>query len=129
TSGVGSPTARLFALAVGVAAASSAGAVTVSAASVTVTPAGVGVASALAGAGVLVRPPLFLLPPNADIELTPAWKTDILAGEDGTEQRVSIRDAPLESMRYQAVLGTQAQVGALTLLLARAPDARVLMPR
>jgi hypothetical protein len=76
-------------------------------------------------------PPAFLLAPDwsTGVELSGAWKTDILQGEDGTEQRVSQRDAPADSLKYSALLMSEADAGLLALLLAQAPDGRVNMPR
>jgi hypothetical protein len=79
----------------------------------------------------MTLPPAFLFAPDwsAGVELSGAWKTDILQGEDGTEQRVAMRDAPAESMKYSALVLSEADVGLLALLLAQAPDGRVHMPR
>jgi hypothetical protein len=76
-------------------------------------------------------PPAFLFAPDwsAGVELSSAWKTDILQGEDGTEQRVGMRDAPAESLKYSALVMSEADAGLLALLLAQAPDGRVNMPR
>lgn len=118
----------------GVQARTALGLVTIGAASVSVAPLGVQAQSA-AGlvnfAQIAVTPGVFLIPPNwaTPIELASTWGTDILAGEDGTEQRVSLRDGPAERIKYAALFQTQQDAGLLAKLLAQAPSGRVNLPR
>lgn len=131
TSAVGSVTPSTGVAPLGVQAQSAVGRVGISASGATVTPAGVG---ALAGVGaplVVVPLNLFLVPPDwsEPVIHTPAWRTDVLVGEDGTEQRVSQRDGPAERIRYEAALMDQVEAGTELLILGTAQDARVLMPR
>src|SRR5579872_1898563 len=76
-------------------------------------------------------PPAFLFPPMWDrqVDHTSSYSTQVLTADDGTEQRATIREAPAQSIRYTALLGNTAAVGALALLLAEAPTARVNLPR
>lgn len=88
----------------------------------------------VAGTTVIDGTPLaspFLFPPNWEtaVEMTSTWKTDVLQGEDGTEQRVSMRDGPADSMKYAARIQSQADAGALALLLGLEPTGRFNMPR
>jgi hypothetical protein len=79
----------------------------------------------------MTPPTAFLLPPDwtTGIEMSSAWLTDILPGENGAEMRISQRDAPAETIKYTARLLTAADVGGLAVLLAQAPTGRVNMPR
>lgn len=131
TSAVGSVTPTTGVAPAGVQAQSVVGNVGIAASGATVTPLGVGALGAVGAAAPAIALNLFLVPPDwsEPVGHTPAWRTDILVGEDGTEQRVSQRDAPAERMRYQASLMDQVEAGTERLILATAQDARVLMPR
>lgn len=79
----------------------------------------------------MTLPAPFLLAPNwaTPVVLTSAWKTDVLSGENGTEQRVSLRDTPADTMKYSAAILSQADAGALARILAQAPTGRFHVPR
>lgn len=79
----------------------------------------------------MTAPPACLLIPTWDkgVEHDEAWQTQLLASDDGTEQRVQIREAAAESIRFTTLVGSIPAVGALELLLAQAPDVRVNLPR
>jgi len=79
----------------------------------------------------MTAPPSLLLLPTWDkgVEHIVAWQTQVLDSDDGTEQRIPIREAAAESIRFSTLLGSIPAVGALELLLAQAPDARVNLPR
>lgn len=131
TSAVGSVTPTTGVAPLGVAAQSAVGRVGIAASGATVTPAGVGALAAVGAAAPSIALNLFLVPPDwsEPVQLTSAWRTDVLVGEDGTEQRVSQRDGPADTIRYQASLMDQVEAGTERLILATAQDARVLMPR
>jgi hypothetical protein len=79
----------------------------------------------------MTPPVAFLVAPDwaTPVELSSAWQTDVLEGEDATEQRVSVRESPAETMKYAAKIMRQADAGYLTQLLAQSPTGRFNVPR
>ena len=131
TSALGTAVEVALALAAGVQGQSAIGRVGLAATSVTVAPAGVAVLAALGAPTPNPQPPVFLLAPNwsSPVELVSTWRTDVLQGEDGTEQRVSQRAASADRIRFGVSLMDQGEAGTERLILAGGQDGRVLMPR
>lgn len=63
------------------------------------------------------------------VEHTSDYSTQVLAADDGSEQRVQIREAAAEGIRFTSLITGAPVNGALELLLAQAPAARFNVPR
>lgn len=74
--------------------------------------------------------PLFLIPPdwNEPVVQHLDWNTDVLTADDGTEQRIQLRDAPVISLNFSLTQLDHEELGELSALLSGADDLIVDVP-